>query len=249
MTHRPFRRALLAGVAVLSLAVAAPPAMALGGVVYDPTNYAQNLLQAARALQQIQNQISSLQNEAAMLLNEAKHLQQLPFSTLKALQQDMSQITGLLGQAARVAYDVQAIKREFQQNYPAAFSAGATDQSLTASAQARWLNSIEAFQHVLDVQAGVVGTLSSTQGQAGALVGQSQGAVGALQATQAGNQLLALQSKQLADLTALLAAQGRAEALEQARQVESAAEAKERLRRFLGTGQGYQAQAAQMFYP
>jgi P-type conjugative transfer protein TrbJ len=249
MTHRPLRRVLLAGVVVLSLGVAAPPAMAVSGIVYDPTNYAQNLLQAARALQQIQNQISSLQNEAAMLLNEAKHLQQLPFSALQGLQQDMSKITGLLGQASRVAYDVQAIKREFQQNYPAAFSASATDQSLTASAQARWLNSIEAFQLVLDVQAGVVGTLASTQGQAGDLVGQSQGAVGALQATQAGNQLLALQSKQLADLTALLAAQGRADALEQARQAESAAEAKERLRRFLGTGQGYQPQSVQMFYP
>lgn len=249
MTHRPLRRALLARIAVLSLALAAPPAMALGGIVYDPANYAQNLLQAARALEQIQNQIRSLQNETTMLLNQARNLQQLPFSALQALQQDMSQITGLLGQATRVAYDVQAIKREFQQNYPTTFSAGATDQALTASAQARWLNSIEAFQQVLDVQAGVVGTLSSTQGQAGALVSQSQGAVGALQATQAGNQLLALQSKQLADLTALLAAQGRADALEQARQAESAAEAKERLRRFLGTGQAYQPQPVQMFYP
>ena len=184
-----------------------------------------------------------------MLLNEARNLQQLPFSALQALQQDMSQITGLLGQATRVAYDVQAIRREFQQNYPASFSARTPDQALTASAQARWLNSIEAFQHTLDVQAGVVGTLASTQGQAGALVGQSQGAVGALQAAQAGNQLLALQSKQLADLTALLAAQGRADALEQARQAESAAEAKERLRRFLGTGQAYQSRPMQMFYP
>src|SRR3954453_3594245 len=128
MTHRPLRRALLAGIAALSLAVAAPPAMALGGIVYDPTNYAQTLLQAARALEQIQNQIRSLQNEATMLLNEARNLQQLPFSALQALQQDMSQITGLLGQATRVAYDVQAIRREFQQNYPTTFSASATDQ-------------------------------------------------------------------------------------------------------------------------
>src|SRR3546814_1525509 len=33
-------------------------------VVYGPTNYAQNVLQAARALQQVNNQITSLQNEA-----------------------------------------------------------------------------------------------------------------------------------------------------------------------------------------
>jgi P-type conjugative transfer protein TrbJ len=46
-----------------------------------------------------------------------------------------------------------------------------------------------------------------------ALIGQSQGATGALQATQAGNQLLALQAQQLADLTAVVAANGRAQAL------------------------------------
>ena len=33
-------------------------------VVYDPTNFSQNVLTAARSLQQINNQIQSLQNEA-----------------------------------------------------------------------------------------------------------------------------------------------------------------------------------------
>ena len=37
-------------------------------LVYDPSNYAQNVLQAARALQQINNQITSLQNQSQMLL-------------------------------------------------------------------------------------------------------------------------------------------------------------------------------------
>jgi len=35
-------------------------------VVFDPNNYAQNVLTAARALQQINNQIASLQNQAQM---------------------------------------------------------------------------------------------------------------------------------------------------------------------------------------
>ena len=48
MKYCALRRALLASVAALSVGLAAPPATAL--VVYDPTNYAQNLLQAARAL-------------------------------------------------------------------------------------------------------------------------------------------------------------------------------------------------------
>ena len=63
------------------------------------------------------------------------------------------------------------------------------------------------------VQAGVVGNLDTNRTQMSALVGASQSATGALQATQAGNQLLALQSQQLADLTAVVAAKGRAQAL------------------------------------
>ena len=47
------------------------------------------------------------------------------------------------------------------------------------------------------------------QAEMSALVGESQGATGALQAAQAGNQLLALQSQQLSDLIALISANGR----------------------------------------
>ena len=56
------------------------------------------------------------------------------------------------------------------------------------------------------VQAGVVQNLDSTRTQIDALVSSSQSATGALQAAQAGNQLIALQTKQLADLTAVMAA-------------------------------------------
>ena len=76
----------------------------------------------------------------------------------------------------------------------------------------------------------------------------SQSATGALQAAQAGNQLLALQSQQLADLTALLAAQGRAQALDSARNAAVEAESRERLRRFLTRSTRYQPGNARMFH-
>ena len=55
-------------------------------VVFDPNNYAQNVLTAARALQQINNQITSLQNQAQMLINQARNLANLPYSSLQQLQ-------------------------------------------------------------------------------------------------------------------------------------------------------------------
>ena len=70
------------------------------------------------------------------------------------------------------------------------------------------------------------------------LVGRSQAATGALQATQAGNQLLALQSQQISDLTAAIAAQNRAQSLEAARVATAEAQARENLNRFLDYGSG-----------
>ena len=75
----------------------------------------------------------------------------------------------------------------------------------------------------------------------------SQSATGALQAAQAGNQLVALQSQQLADLTALMAAQGRAEALDMAERAAAKAQAREQLRRFLTPRVGYEPGNARMF--
>jgi P-type conjugative transfer protein TrbJ len=94
----------------------------------------------------------------------------------------------------------------------------------------------------------VVGNLSTMRSEMDALVAHSQGATGALQATQAGNQLIALQTQQLADLTALMAAQGRAQALEAARVASGEEQAREQLRRFLAPGAGHQAGSARMFY-
>ena len=61
----------------------------LGGIVYDPTNYAQNVLTAARSLQQINNQIQQIQQQATSLINEARNLASLPLSTVSTLQQQI----------------------------------------------------------------------------------------------------------------------------------------------------------------
>jgi P-type conjugative transfer protein TrbJ len=224
------RRVVLA--LALALAFPARPVLAQF-TVYDPTNYVQNVLQAARALQQINNQISSLQNEAQMLIGQAKNLASLPYSSLASLQAQVARTKALLGQAQRLAYDVTSIQQAFSQNYGAA-SLSATNADLVARADERWATSVAGFEDALKVQAGVIGGMDANAGEMSALVGASQGASGALQAAQAGNQLLALQAQQLAQLTALVAAQGRADALEAADRAAARADAKARFSRFMG---------------
>ena len=63
-------------------------------MVYDPSNYAQNVLQAARSLQQINNQITSLQNQTQMRLNQAKNLARLPYGIRPTAKEAMSSLDG-----------------------------------------------------------------------------------------------------------------------------------------------------------
>ncbi|TPM34732.1 P-type conjugative transfer protein TrbJ [Mesorhizobium sp. B2-3-4] len=235
---------MLVAPAALSPMLATP---AHAFIVFDPSNYTQNVLTAARSLEQITNQITSLQNQAQMLINQARNLASLPFSSLQQLQQSVQRTQQLLGQAQNVAYDVQQIDQAFQQKY-GNVSLSASDQQLVADARSRWGNTVGGLQDAMRVQAGVVGNIDTNRSEMSALVGQSQGATGALQATQAGNQLLALQAQQLADLTAVVAANGRAQALQSAEQATAADQGREQRRRFLTQGSGYQPGSAQMFY-
>ncbi len=247
--HRSHSRAILLATRMLLVPLAIArliPAPAHALVVFDPSNYAQNVLTAARALQQITNQITSLQNQAQMLINQARNLVNLPFSALQQIQQSVQRTQQLLQQAQNIAFNVQQIDQMFQQKY-GSVSLSATDQQLVADARSRWQNTVGGLQDAMRVQAGVVGNIDSNRAQMSTLVDQSQSATGALQATQAGNQLLALQSQQLSDLVALISANGRAGALTEAERAAAATQGREQRRRFLTPSGGYQPGNAQMF--
>lgn len=76
MTTLKTRRASLVAAAALSLALSIlPPSTtptSAQWIVYDPTNFSQNVLTAARELQQINNQIQMLTNQAQSLVNQGK---------------------------------------------------------------------------------------------------------------------------------------------------------------------------------
>ena len=238
----------LTATGVIAVAIAGCPSQASAQlVVFDPSNYAQNVLSAARALQQINNQITSLQNQAQMLINQTRNLTSLPYSSVQQIERSIKRTQELLVQAQRMAYDIQQIDRAFSTTYAPA-SSGVSDQALIANAQARWQNALAGLQDALRLHATVVGNLDTNRTQMSALVSFSQGATGALQASQAGNQLLALQAQQLADLTAAVAAQGRAQILESAQRTIAQDQGREQLRRFLAQRRGYQPATVQMFH-
>jgi len=80
------------------------------------------------------------------------------------------------------------------------------------------------------------------------LVGASQSAVGALQASQATNQILALQARQLMQGQQLQIAQDRAVALEHARAVAAEERSRELRRRFMSAETTYTAEPITPFH-
>jgi P-type conjugative transfer protein TrbJ len=216
-----------------------PASSAAALTVYDPSNFAQNVLQATRALEQINNQIQALQNQAAMLQNMARHLQRLDYSSLGQITGALRRIDALMNQAQGIGFDLAQTDAAWRAYFPEAYSATVTTIDMVTQAQARWRTAMQAYRHTMRVQSQVVGNVQADSALLSDLVTRSQGAVGSLQAQQATNQLLALTTKQQLQVQNLMAAQYRADALQLARDAQAEEVARVATARFLGSGAAY----------
>lgn len=218
-----FRRKLLIAASAMVLALASRPAGAQMTVV-DPTNLVQNALTAARTLEQINNQIKSLQNEATNLIKLGK-------TFAPELTERLEQISELMQDAKLVALRVQETRDRLDELYKGDWL-DANYLELAKNADDRLDASREALRTSLILQAQVVEQIQDDQATLKNIAEASQDAEGALGAQQATNELLAFQAAQNMRLQNLLVAQSRADALEQARQMEALAAARAERKRF-----------------
>ena len=237
-------RRVLAGIllaTVCAASVVIPPARAQWAV-FDSANYAQNLLQAARALQAVNNQFRALQNQALMLQNMGRNLSPLDVSQLSTMASALSSISGLMNQGQGIAFNVDATDAAYAASYPNTYPAETTSTTLEADARTRWQEAMAAFQRTLQVQAQVAQNVQADSATLSSLVAASQGAEGNLEVSQAGNQLLALSTKQQLQIQSLMAAQYRATALDAARRAEAEEEGQAAFQSFIGTSNAYTPQ-------
>ena len=246
----PFARprlaaSILSGIAIaggLAAAVVTPTTPAHAFIVFDPSNYSQNVLTAARTLEQINNQIRSLQNQAQGLINQAKNLATIDFPEVQAITQTMQQIDNLMAQARAVQFRVAGLDQQLRQLYPESFGKALTLDAQVAAARRRLDTEMSAYQQTMGIQAQVAENVQADAGTLNAIIARSQGAQGALQASQATNQLLALVAKQQFQLQQMMAAQFRADAIERANRAQAEADARAATTRFLGSGSAYTPQ-------
>ena len=239
--RRRIKSKLLACAAAVGLALAPigqANAFLFGGIVYDPTNHTQNLLTAARTLQMVNNQIKQLTNEAQMIANQVKDLTQLPYSARAALQTRLNEIDNLIQTAKSIAYDVATVDAAFSTLFPEDYAAF-SNAAMGTQARTHWEEASRSLHDAMIMQAKIAETIKLDMTTLDEIVTASEAAIGDLQVSQAGNQLMALQTKQSMQTAELLAVQYRAEALERARQLQTEERARVYRERFLGDGAAY----------
>jgi P-type conjugative transfer protein TrbJ len=171
-------------------------------VVIDPSNLAQNLLQAARAIEQINNQIRQIEQQAQMLARSPLQLSPQLSEAIEDARAVFDAASGVSFEAARVGENLRAL-------YPETFETFDLEHVLSRSDQ--WLaESRASLERAMEAEARAASAVDRARGDVSAALWASSDAPGQTGAVQASNQLLGLMATQLAETQALLAAQGRA---------------------------------------
>jgi type IV secretion system protein TrbJ len=213
MSHSKTRRFLGVSLATLSLlsgfGVTLHPMPAKASIVFDPTNHIQNVLTAARALEQIRVQTEQL-------TAQIRSLAQNPYNHMGEIGRAMSALTELSDQARGLAGSVQGLERQFEELYPDRPNARNALDRLMASAR-RIEVARQTAQDAARLAASIDQGRSARSARMAGAMAAAQSAEGQTSAIQSSVQALGVLSEQLEGLQALIASQTRLAAEESAR--------------------------------
>lgn len=201
--------------------------------VFDVSNYTQNVLVAARALNQINNQIRSLQNEASMIRSMEQNLKRLDFPQLSKISSAMNQINQLMSQAKGIEFKVQGLDEQVKGLFPGVLQKALSGDQRVAGARAQLNAAICAYRQAMKIQSQVAENVQADAGTLTELAARSSGAAGSLQAEQAVSQLIALSIKQQFQLQNLMASEFREAAIDRARHAQAEEDGRAMTSRFL----------------
>ena len=226
-----------AATALAVLTMTAPHASAF--TVFDPWNYQQNLLIAVRLLEEINNQARQLSNEAQMLVQMDKNLEGLGSSIGGDVKTSLGSIDALLRQADGLALSVTETQTEMKRLFPSEYASALSGDASLKLAKERWDETLSAYKRTMSLEAKVAETNGDDGNTLADLLSKSSGAIGNLQAQQAGNELMGLNVKQQLQLQTLLAAEQRATSLDRTRALASQEESRLKFKSFMGDGTAY----------
>ncbi len=199
--QKALRSLVMLGLAAIVAVTPIAPARAQMAVI-DPTNLAQNLLQATRALEQINNQIRQIEQATQML-------RQNPLQLSPELTQSISEARELFNTAQGIAFEVNQVGENLRTLYPETWEDFDLEGVLQQSE--RWeQESRDSLQRAMEAEARAARSIEGSRNRIDRALQSSSSAEGQTGAIQASNQLLGVTASQLAEIHALLIAQGRA---------------------------------------
>jgi P-type conjugative transfer protein TrbJ len=214
--------------ASLAIAVLASAASARAQIaVIDPANLAQSVIQATHALEQIHNQIQQIDQQARMLARN-------PLQLSPELSESIGEARDLFNAARGIAFQVDQISEDVQNLYPDTFED--FDLGEIDARTDQWLSEDRAaLERAMRAEAQAAQSIETARGRIDRAMSASADAEGQTGAVQAGNQLLGINAAQLAEIHALLVAQGRALTTERLERVAREQRAQEIQRRAFPT--------------
>lgn len=193
-------------IAALALALSvgmqpAPPASAQIPVI-DPSNLAQSIMQVTHMVEQIRNQVRQIEQATAML-------RQNPLQLSPEISQSIGEARSLFESVQGIAFEANQLGQELRTLYPDTWEDYDLERVLGQSDL--WMReSRTSLQRAMEAEARAAERIQQTRGRIDRAMQSSSNAEGQTGAIQASNQLLGIQASQLAEIHALLIAQGRA---------------------------------------
>ena len=238
---RPLQRTLMALPIAAGILASCVPRSAAQLTVFDPANYQESVLSAVRALEQINNQVRQLQNQVLMIARMDQNLVRLGSTLSPDLQRTLSDIQTQLRAGEGIALRLQATQSGYEQLFPRQVSTALSSDDVLRNATIRWDEEYASLKRAALLQGQIADGVDADTLVLRDAMARSLGAVGSLEATQAGNELTGLAVKQSLALHSLLAAQHSADTLAKARDLAAEAEARQRFKSFVGTSPAYTA--------
>lgn len=201
----------------------------VGDVVFDPSNFGQNVLTATRMATSLANEAEQIQNQLDQyqdMLTHGERITHPQWSEIKGLLNQLSHITA---QGDALAYSMPDLDGMFKAAFPG------------YKAPTDWGSEYEAWtKNGLDTLKGVLKGLgiqhqemASEQDRLQAIQSLSDGAVGRMQAIQAANMIASEQTQQMAKLRQIIMMQTNAQSVYYAHQINTDAAQEAKMQQWL----------------
>lgn len=246
--------------ALVAVALAGLPAPAQALVVYDPSNYAENLLSAIQTeisnineeiqisimdselvnqFQQLEHELTMISNQVTSLANEALNLVKLPFDAMNSVTNLATSMSGAASKITSTVYTIANVDELLTKQFEKTWDKLESVADIKVSIQGQYSVAYDRSQQAVKTASTVAERAQTYADTTSEILSKSRTASGIVGVAQATNELMGVASAQLLDLSALMTAKIEAEQYEAMMRQQATERARVVWESFNSSGSGY----------